>query len=225
MSFSHHAVASTCTGSHLVGWSIAVSGSKKEQIEGKIRYVDQLIGAGFKLDFKLITATITQSQINSSNGLIEEMMKEIGFTHAMENIGPTSREKGTGRLHLYVIAPEDYKKGLEAYKIKLRAELKDLKKGPLDPKELAERQAKPELLIINLKKQGLIKVDWPNGKTILDTKIPDALAAGRPLETLVAHLRMRYGVDYQEVFEGKFAEATLRQMKQYHADWRSGKVI
>lgn len=221
MTFSHHAVASTCTGSHIVGWAIAVSGETKQQIQAKIAYVDELIRLGFKLDFKLIFCTITQSQINNSKGLIEEMMKEIGFTHAMENIGPSSREKGTGRLHLYVIAPEDYKQGLEAYKIKLHAALKELKKGPLSKRELEERQTKPELLIINLKKQGLIKADCK----ILDTKILDALVPGRPIETLVAHLRMRYGVDYQEVFEGKFAGATLRQMKQYHADWRSGKEI
>lgn len=220
--FSHHSVASTCTGSHVVGWNITISGNPKAQIEGRLKLVDDLINSGFKRDFKMVMATITQSQIDHSNGVIPELMKEIGWNEVFVGpVHPPTREKNTGAIHLYAIGPKEYEEGLTAYKTKLRAQLKELKKGPISAAELAERQKFPELLIINLKKQGLI---IPECK-VLDTPILKALVAGRSIETLTAHLRMRYGVDYNDAFDGKFKDQTLRSMKEYHAGWRSGKII
>jgi hypothetical protein len=223
MYFSHSGVASTCTCSHVVGWSVTMPvGSPKQVLEGKLAYVNQLAGLGFKQDFKMIIATITQQQMNSSNGFIEEFMKEIGWAEVLVGpVLPNGREKGTGALHLYAISPKEYKEGIEGYQQRLKAALKDLKKGPLDAKELADRQSKPELLIINLKRNGLIKVDCKR----IDTKISEALVVGRPVATLITHIRMRYGVDFNEVFEGKTAERTLREMKEYHAGWRAGTII
>lgn len=222
--FSHHAVASTCTCSHVVGWSIAQTGTRRQKVEKQIQFVTDLKNQGYKLDFKLIIATITGSQINNSGGAIKELMDGIGWAEV--KVGPLHsgvRENSTGALHLFSITPEEYQEGCEGYLARLKKELKELKSGPIDADELAQRQTKEELKLINLRRAGLVHVDSKVADVIITKLIRDE-------STLIAHIRMKYGIDFNEVWPAgdpkvpRFSARSFREMKDYHAAWRAGKV-
>lgn len=235
MSFDFNTVTSTCTCCHITEWSCSYDedASKLQQLNIKLSYVNALIKGFHQYDtgHKLFMATLTESQLDDTDEdgdpqINKEILENTGWTEsARGGVYEASdthkkvrcREQKTGYLTIWTVHPPHFYECANAFKAEIEKQIADLKKSKeITAAIVAERQKFPELKIINLRKLDLVYDD-----TLLENVVRQKLKV--QASTLLTHLKLKYGVDFQEVFGGLFESATFRQVKQYHADWRAGR--
>jgi hypothetical protein len=200
----------------------------------KLSYVKSLIKGfqNYDTGHKLFMATLTERQLNDEDEdgepqINKEILENTGWTeggrgetyYAQDN--PTRklscREQGTGYLTIWTVHPPEFYRRALGFQAEIEQQIADLKKQKEVTAEIiAQRQQYPELKVINLRKLDLVYDD-----TLLENIVRQKLKV--QASTLLAHLKLKYGVDFQEVFNGNFEGTTFRQIKQYHADWRAGR--
>lgn len=221
MAFTHNSVPTTCTASLITGWHLGgLSDVDKKSNELQfcataLNYVNELIKGGFKLDFAVIHAFITEKQ-KTDYGL-KWFLEKCGFQEVF--VGKkdldSNRHKETGGLSLWVVAPSDYKVSLEAFKKELEDRVKFLNRPKVpDPARLA----RPDLLLNHLTKGGYMR---PNAK--VDNPIHQILI--KTDEEFNTHMRFKYGVSAQELLGDNWKLHSTRSLKERHAEWKTEKVI
>lgn len=205
-----------CTAMMIYGWSLYTNSQKKkiDQIKQKLSTVEALIKKGFLLDFAVIYAFTTKTQLNYANGYTEELLKGIGFTRAFEggknNTG--QRHKETGEITLWAISPADYKNGLELMQKQYQSELNALETPEM---KVEERKVFPDFTLTELIKTGVATRG----------SVKDSFSERIQISRMAfeSHFNVKFGFNPRDVLGVTYWTGPVLALKEYHQDWKAGK--
>lgn len=214
---THNSVPTTCTASHLTGWSIGnlKSADPKAQVSKRIETVQSLINSGFKSDFALIYAVTTKNQVNNYG--LDEFLPKCGFEmvfEASKKLAKGQRHTETGELLMWCTTPFKYEESLKSY-LKELVELKEKIDPPKKPDP--ERQKYPELRLLDLRKAGLV---YDN--SILDNVISSTMTVDK--KTIENFIKIKFGMDIKKQVKTEWTEMSFRQLKNIHKSWKEELV-
>lgn len=204
-----------CTAKMLYGWSMSVNGQDiMKAIKTKMTVVDQMIRMGFFLDFAVIYAFTTKTQLTSTGSFTLEMLEGIGFTRAFDGGKDNSgqRHKETGEITLWAISPADYKAGLEGMKKKYTEELDALETPEMKVKM---REAFPDFTLTELIKTGLATRG----------SVKDSFAERIQIDRTAFenHFALKFGFNPRSALGISYWSGPVLALKEYHQEWKAGK--
>lgn len=214
----HNNVASTCTLTHLTGWSISNlnSADKKTALNTQLKTVDEMMRLGFKRDFVGIIATTTQYQ--ERNYGVNNFIQKCGFEKSFsgEKDGEKHRHKESGDVTLWTVTPEVYEKSLRSFHKEL-TELKDKIDPPKKPDPA--RQKVPELLLSKLRKA---KIVFDNAA--VDNRLETVLMV--PRKAAEMHIKLEFGIDIRKWnnYGDNWTRISTRRLKEDQKLWKAELV-
>jgi hypothetical protein len=222
----HASVPTTCTASQIIEWNIdyredfiekAPKNSQITCIRQALQNIDNLIRGGYKQDFDLIFAIITQRQYD----ICKDFILKCGFTEVYQgrkSDNTASRHKETGSLHMFTVHPIDYKVALDSFKKELLAKM-----DVLDPPMVAdpERAKYPPMELKNFYGHGIIRKKAEDVHSIR-TAVVD-------LDKFKALLSMQFGTDFSDE-DSKFLgcpleQASIGMLLPAQNRWKEEKII
>lgn len=205
-----------CTAKMIYGMSLYVPrGTKKpDAIRRKMGVVENMIKSGYFLDFAVIYAFTTKSQLDYEGSFTEELLKGVGFTRAFDgNKGlSASRHKETGEITLWAISPVDYKSGLDSMLKTYQAELNALE----TPEMKAEMRASfPDFTLTELVKTGIATRG----------SVKDSFAERIQIDRTAFenHIQSRFGVNPRSVLGLTYWNGPILTFKEFHQAWKRGE--